>query len=85
MSDLGYAAMTRGNGLHVPVDAVPITPGPDALEPALRGIRVNTAGTVTVNTPLGDDRVLNFLEGETRFLVITHVTAATATGLEGLV
>lgn len=69
----------------VALDWLPITPGADPLDPPLRAIRANTAGTVTVNTALGTARVMNFLAGETREGVFTHVTAATATGLEGAV
>jgi hypothetical protein len=50
----------------------------------IRAIRANTAGTVTVTTS-GGSRVMNFAAGETRDVVATHVTAATAGGLEGAV
>lgn len=71
--------------LFVPVDIVPLTASPDRLPRSLRGIRCEGAGTVTVTTGSGESRVIPFLEGETRFCLITHVTAMTATGVEGLV
>jgi hypothetical protein len=67
------------------LDWVSITPGASALDTPVRAIRANTAGTVTVTTPLGSGRVMNFLAGETRSVSATHVTAATATGLEGAI
>ena len=74
---------TGPTSVFVPSDWVEITPGADALPKSLRCIRANTAGTVTVTTPGGAGRVMNFLAGETRLGIFTHVTAATATGLEG--
>jgi hypothetical protein len=67
----------------VPVDWVELTPGAGALAKPVRAIRANGAGTVTVTTPGGAGRVMNFLAGETRLVYATHVTAATASGLEG--
>jgi hypothetical protein len=67
-----------------PLDWLPITPGASALSSPIRAIRANAAGTVTVTTE-GGSRVMNFLAGETRNVYATHVTAATATGLEGAV
>lgn len=75
--------------VHVPVDWIPVDPntsdGPFALAKPLRGIRANTAGTVTVTMASGESRELNFLAGETRWGVFVAVTDATATGLEGAV
>jgi uncharacterized protein len=68
------------------LDWVPITPGASALATPVRAIRANAAGTVTVKMRgNGQSRTLNFLAGETRTVFATHVTAATATGLEGAV
>ena len=78
-------AYSNPSQLTVPSDWVPITPGPNKLPKVLRAIRANTEGTVTVNTLGGENRVLNFLAGETRQGMFTHVTAATATGLEGAI
>lgn len=80
--------VASGNALDsqcTAVDVILITPGAGALAKPVRWIRANGAGTVTINTFAGNSRVLNFLAGETRFVGATHVTAATATGLEGMV
>jgi hypothetical protein len=69
--------------LHVPVDWIPITPGPSEFTRPLRAIRANTSGTVTVTMATEESRVLNFYAGETRFGIFLAVTAADATGLEG--
>jgi hypothetical protein len=69
----------------VPTDWVPITAGASALANPVRAIRANAAGTVTITNRDGVSRVLNFAAGETRLVYATHVTAATATGLEGAV
>jgi hypothetical protein len=77
---------SRELGTFAPAtDVILITPGAGALASPIRAIRANGAGTVTVTTFAGNSRVLNFLAGETRNICATHVTAATATGLEGLV
>lgn len=68
------------------LDWVPITPGVSALASPVRAIRANTAGTVTVTMKYnGQSRVLNFAAGEERSVWASHVTAATATGLEGAI
>lgn len=74
-------------GLESPaLDWVPITPGASALDPPIRAIRANTQGTVTVTMKWnGQSRTMNFTAGETRRVLASHVTAATATGLEGAV
>lgn len=71
--------------LGVPVDWVPVAASAEALDRPFRAIRAENAGTVTVNMPGGNDRVLRFAAGETRYGIFTHVTAATATGLEGAI
>jgi hypothetical protein len=48
----------------------------------ISAIRANVAGTITVTTVYGDSVVMNFAAGETRLVAATHVTAATATGIE---
>jgi hypothetical protein len=70
---------------YAPVEVILITPGAGALARPVRWIRANGAGTVTITTFAGTSVALNFLAGETRFVGATHVTAATATGLEGMV
>lgn len=71
-------------GLTSPAsDWFPITPGQE-LESPVRAIRASTAGTVTVVTTRGaKTRTLNFLAGETRTIMASAVTDATAQGLEG--
>jgi hypothetical protein len=74
-------------GLEAPaLDWVPITPGASALATPIRAIRATGAGTVTVTTKFGGvSRTMAFEAGETRSVLATHVTAATATGLEGAI
>jgi hypothetical protein len=76
---------------NMPIDWLPITAGASRINDAngnpavVKAIRANGAGTVTVTTIAGTSRVLNFAAGEMRLLMVTHVTAATATGLEGAI
>jgi hypothetical protein len=67
------------------MDVILITPGPSALAQPVRALRANGAGTITLTTAAGNSVVCNFLAGETRYIFATHVTAATAIGIEGLV
>lgn len=72
--------------LIVPVDWLPVTAGgTNQTSPFgfYRAIRANVAGTITVTTPGGSGRVMNFAAGETRYGIFLAVTAATATGIEG--
>jgi hypothetical protein len=71
--------------LHVPVDWVPITPGASALERPLRALRATNDCTVTVKTAGSGaaTRSMRFFAGETRFGIITHVTAVSAGTVEG--
>jgi hypothetical protein len=80
MAEIG-TGQTRN---YLASDWVTITPGASPLATPIRAIRANGAGTVTVTTA-GGSRVMNFLAGETRWVRATHVTAATATGLEGAI
>lgn len=73
------------DGQETAVDVLSITAGASALSRPIRAIRANGAGTITITTFAGNSRTLNFLAGETRFVGATHVTAATATGIEGMV
>lgn len=62
-----------------------ITPGAGALEHATRGINVAVAGNVTVTFAGSADSVELYLAaGIIHPLNVTHVTAATATGIKGL-
>lgn len=68
---------TNLGSIHTAVDVTIVTPGAGALAKPARWIRVKTAGTVTVTTFAGNSVVLNFADGETRFVGATHITAAT--------
>lgn len=73
-------------GNHTGVDVLTITPGAGALAKPVRWIRAKGAGTITVTTFAGTSAVLNFTDGETRYVGATHVTAATGpTVIEGIV
>jgi hypothetical protein len=62
-----------------------ITPGASPLEHATRGINVAVSGTVTVTfAGSGDTATLYLAAGVIHPLNVTHVTAATATGIVGL-
>lgn len=65
-----------------PIDWVPVTPSATPFTQSCRAIRADVAGTVTVTTYAGNSRVMNFASGETRLVLATAITAATATGLE---
>ena len=73
------------DGRHTAVDVLNITPGAGALARPVRWLRATGAGTMTITTFAGVSKTLAFLAGETRFVGATHVTAATATGIEGMV
>jgi len=63
-----------------------ITPGAGALtSPTTGGIKVGTAGTVTVTMYAGGSLTFTVVAGEHLAVCATHVTAATATGLVGLI
>jgi hypothetical protein len=62
-----------------------ITAGASALAKPVRWLRATGAGTMTITTFSGNARTLTFAAGETRYVGATHVTAATATGIEGIV
>ena len=68
-------------------DAVAITPGSAALLKPVGAFRVGgAAGDVTVTTSKGTTLTIpNVQVGETISLGITHVTAATATGITGYI
>lgn len=71
--------------LFVPVDWIPIVPGATALVRTCRAIRADSDCTVTVKMAHSSDqeRVLNFLAGETRYGMFTHITAVSAGTVEG--
>lgn len=66
------------------LDAFVITPSATALAVMPRAILIGGAGTVTVTTYKGTSLTLTVSAGQVLPLVVTHVTAATATGLVGL-
>lgn len=66
-------------------DVITITPSASPLPYVCYAIRVETAGTLTVTTLEGNSRVLNFKDGETRHVAVTHITAASGpTVIEGM-
>lgn len=68
------------------LDAVAITPSASPLARVIRTLYVvGTAGTVTVTTWMGTSVTLTVASGAMIPIVCTHVTAATATGLIGLI
>jgi hypothetical protein len=69
----------------VPLDAFNITPGASPLTTPVRQITADTVGTVTVTTYAGRSLTFTIGPGNPLTLVVTHVTAATATGLKGFV
>lgn len=66
------------------LDAFVITPGATALAVVPRALLIGGAGTITVTTWRGTSITLTVSEGILP-LVVTHVTAATATNIAGLV
>jgi hypothetical protein len=73
-------------GVGPALDWVPISASANALETPVRAIRANTAGTVTVTMKFnGQSRVMNFAAGEERSVWASHVTGASAGGLEGAI
>lgn len=66
------------------LDAFTITPSGTALAVRPRALLIGTAGTITVTTFRGTTLTLTVEPGILP-LVVTHVTAATATGIVGLV
>lgn len=66
-------------------DGFAITAGPSKLEHVTRGLYVGTSGDVTVTFIDGSSVTLeNLAAGVIHPVAVTHVTAATATGIIGL-
>lgn len=68
-------------------DSFPITPNnTQNLPRPVRAIRVTNGGTLKCDTFGGDGRILNFLDGETRFVAIKKVYSdgTTCAGIEGM-
>ena len=83
---LDLSKVTHLDAQHTGVDVIVVTPGASALAKPVRWIRAKGAGTITVTTFAGNSVVLNFADGETRFVGATHITAATGpTVIEGIV
>lgn len=70
-------------GSYIAKDVVEITPSPDALESPVYGLKVTTGGDITYTTKAGTTITETVLDGERIPVIITHVTAATASGLIG--
>lgn len=67
------------------LDAFVITPGASPLAVRPRAIWIGTGGTITVTTWRGTTLTLTVSDGTLLPLVVTHVTAATALNIVGLV
>lgn len=66
------------------LDAFVITPGATALAVRPRALLIGGAGTITVTTWRGTSLTITVAAGTILPLVVTHVTAATATNIVGL-
>lgn len=67
------------------LDAFAITPSATALTKVPRALFIGGAGTVTVTTYKGSSVTFTVSAGAIIPVAVTHVTAATATGIVGLV
>lgn len=67
------------------LDAFVITPGASPLAVPARALLIGTGGTLTVTTYRGNSITLTVSSGTILPLVVTHVTAATALNIIGLV
>lgn len=67
------------------LDAFVITPGASALAVVPRALYIGVGGNITVTTYKGTTISLDVADGTLLPLVVTHVTAATALGIRGLV
>jgi hypothetical protein len=67
------------------LDAFAITPSAEPLERFPRSLFVGQEGTITVTTYQGTSITLTVPSGAIVPLVVTHVTAATADSIVGLV
>ena len=67
------------------LDAFPITPSASPFATVARAIYVGGAGDVTVTTWRGTSITFTLPAGTVLPLVCTHVTAATATNIRGLI
>lgn len=88
MADSNVADLVNTNTVAsrgTAVDVIVVTPGASPLARPVRSLRAEGAGTMTITTFAGNSVVCNFKAGETRQIGATHVTAATATGIEGMV
>lgn len=71
---------------RISLSAFAITPGAGALSnPTTGGIKIGGAGTVTCTMYAGGSVTFTCVAGELLPVCATHVTAATATGLVGLI
>ena len=67
-------------------DLVAVTPGATVLPDPIRGFYVGVSGNVTVTTPAGSTvELIAVAAGVAHPVRATHVTAATATGIIGLI
>jgi hypothetical protein len=80
-----YFKHFSGNTTSPALDAFAITPSATAFATPPRAILVGVGGTITVTTYKGTSLTLTVSAGSIIPLVVTHVTAATATNLVGLI
>lgn len=75
----------------VPVDYIPVTPGATHLvgsnggDEVAIGLYIEVGGSVTVTTANGISRTINVPDYHYLVLGVSHVTAATASGIHALV
>ena len=80
-----YFKHFSGNTTSPALDAFAITPSATAFATPPRAIYVGVGGTVTLTTYKGTSVTFTVPSGGLVPIVATHVTAATATGLVGLI
>ena len=67
------------------LDAFTITPGASPLTVVPRALFIGVGGTITVTTWRGTSLTLTVASGSVLPLVVTHVTAGSASGIVGFV
>jgi len=81
-SDLAQSTLLSSDSCYV--DVINVTASATPFVRPLRAIRAKVAGTITLTTFAGNSVVCEFAAGETRRIGATAITAATATGIEGM-
>lgn len=78
---------TTPDSVEASPDSIPVVPNDNKdLERPCRFVRCQVAGVLHVITFNGNDRYMNFLPGETRFVAVTRIlaTGTTADGIEAM-